>query len=69
MKPLVVALCVSLGVSAAEAKPGKCQSLFNSKCVDVYGAPAPHIGSGIPAAMVIGGVLLGATLLMRSRGS
>jgi hypothetical protein len=33
------------------------------------GAPAPQIGSGIPAALVVGGALLGGTLFMRRRQS
>jgi hypothetical protein len=31
------------------------------------GAPAPLIGAGIPAAIVVGGVLLGARRLRRKR--
>jgi hypothetical protein len=55
MRSLVVALCLSVGlVSAAQAHPGKCHGLA---CVKA--AAAPEIGSGISAAIAIGGYCLG----------
>jgi hypothetical protein len=35
---------------------------------DYHGAPAPLVGLGIPSAVAVGGVLLGAKLLKRRRG-
>ncbi len=67
MKALVIAICLCLGVAdAAQANPDKCPSLSNPKC-NVAAAPAPEIGSGTPAVMVIGGVMLGAMFFRRRR--
>jgi hypothetical protein len=65
MKTFVITICLCLGAvgAANAANPGKCQSVTNLKCL--FGAPAPEIGSGAPAALVIGGVLLGAMFLRR----
>lgn len=66
MKSFILAICLSVGLaSAAHADPGKCQSTTNPKCLNP--APAPEIGAGIPSAIAIGGILIGATLLTRLR--
>jgi hypothetical protein len=39
----------------------------NGKGNAVHGAPAPLLGFGIPSALAVGGVLLGAKLLRRKR--
>jgi hypothetical protein len=36
-------------------------------CAECKGAPGPLIGFGVPVALAIGGVLLGAKLLNRKR--
>jgi hypothetical protein len=66
MKALIVAICLCVGVAdAAHANPGKCQSLTNPKCF--LGAPAPEIGSSVPALLAVGGVMLGAMFLRHRR--
>ena len=49
-------LCVSQAAMAAPASP-----------LIVKAAPAPVIGAGIPVALAVGAVLLGATLVTRWR--
>ncbi len=64
MRLLAVAiwLCIS-AVPAAQAVP-TC-----SACVVVKPAPAPVIGAGIPALLVVGGLLLGTKFLAHRRRS
>jgi hypothetical protein len=61
MRSLTVAiwLCVN-AATAAQATP-PC-----SAC-GIHAEPAPEMGTGIPALLVVGGVLLGATLYKRRR--
>ena len=64
MRSLAVAiwLCVN-AATAAQAGP-TC-----SACGIIHPAPAPMIGAGIPAFLVVGGVLVGAMLVTRRRRS
>jgi hypothetical protein len=65
---LITWLCLSTipafaqNAATTSAVPTVCSS---ARC----GAPAPLIGLGLPAAFAVGGVLLGAKLLRRRRGS
>jgi hypothetical protein len=64
MRLLTVAtwLCIC-SVGAAQAAPN-C-----SACGIINKAPAPLIGSGVPVALIVGGVLLGVKLSARWRRS
>ena len=59
---------VSLCIGAATASQASPTPLPCAACV-VHAAPAPVIGTGIPALLVVGGVLLGAKLVERRRRS
>ncbi len=59
MRLLTIWLCLGAATAAQAVPP----------CTVCKGAPAPMIGAGIPAVLVVGGVLLGATLLKRWRRS
>ncbi len=61
MRLLAIWLCLG-AATAAQAVP-------IGPCAVCKSAPAPMIGTGIPAVLVVGGVLLGATLLKRWRRS
>jgi len=60
-------------VAGAHAKPApsNCGPLLSKLLpgCHVEAAPAPMIGSGAPAALVVGGILLGVTFFMRRRQS
>jgi hypothetical protein len=60
---LAMWLCIS-SVGAAQATP-PCAA---AACV-INKAPAPLIGSGVPVALIVGGVLLGVKLSARWRRS
>jgi hypothetical protein len=64
MKRLALAiwLCLSAVPAFAATTPSPCATA-------VCRAPLPLIGLGLPAAFAVGGVLLGAKLLKRSRRS
>jgi hypothetical protein len=72
MKVLLLSLWMLLGAVPVFANPGgvpnggvgQGNGEGNEKHV---GAPAPLLGFGIPSALAIGGVLLGAKLLKRRR--
>ena len=42
-------------------------SVPSASAKKIHPAPAPAIGSGIPVALIVGGVLLGAKLVTRRR--
>jgi hypothetical protein len=71
MKVLLLSIWLCLGAAAVFANPGGVpnggvgQGRGNGNIF--HGAPAPLLGVGIPAALGIGGVLLGAKLLRRKR--
>jgi len=66
MKSLAIAFVLSVGiVGIAHA-----QSASTSVAISAAkhkGAPAPEIGGGVTGLLVVGGLLLGAGLLARSR--
>jgi hypothetical protein len=49
---------------SASAVPPRCSAAVGCR---YGGAPAPLLGLGIPSALAVGGVLLGAKLLKRKR--
>jgi hypothetical protein len=57
---LITWLCFSAIPAFAAPTPTPCAS---AACV--HSAPAPLIGLGLPVALVVGGVMLGAKLLKR----
>lgn len=59
MRLLTIWLCLG-ATTAAQAVP---------PCAVCNAAPAPMVGAGIPAMLVVGGVLFGATLLKHWRRS
>ena len=64
MKLLTVVIWICLSAApAAEAQT----TTAVLPCATCKAAPAPLIGTGIPAVLVVGGVLLGAKLLARRR--
>ena len=71
MKSLAIATLVFLGeIAAAQATPHLHECNGNGPwCLHLGGAPAPSIGSGVTAALVIGGVLLGMRLFKSWRQS
>jgi hypothetical protein len=70
MKGLTLIIWLCLGTVPALAQNAATTSAVPSPCAAaVCRAPAPLIGLGLPAAFAVGGVLLGAKLLKRSRRS
>ena len=68
MKVLLLSIWLSLGAISAFAGDGNGQGQNNNnQGGGVHAGPAPLLGVGIPAALAIGGVLLGAKLLKRKR--
>ena len=71
MRALAVSLWISLRSIPAFADPGGVPNggvgQDNGSGNLVHAAPAPLLGFGIPSALAIGGVLLGAKLLGRRR--
>jgi hypothetical protein len=63
MKLLAASIWSVVGIAGAEAAPRVCSSV---SCL-LHAAPAPSIGGSVPAALVMGGVLLGAWLLKSRR--
>ena len=62
---VVIWMCLSAATAAQAAPtPSPCAAAVGCRA-----APAPLIGTGIPAVLVVGGVLLGATLLKGWRRS
>jgi hypothetical protein len=57
-------ILLGLGISVALALPAFAQVIDAARH---HAAPAPLIGAGIPALIVVGGVLLGRKLLNRKR--
>jgi hypothetical protein len=70
MRSLTVAIWLCIGaMTGAQAQTQASTVSSVSACAYCKGAPAPSIGSGIPAALVLGGVLLAATYWKRWRQS
>jgi hypothetical protein len=65
---LVVAVSLYIGAASQAAPSPTPLPCATAKCV-VHVAPAPVIGAGIPAFLVVGGVLLGTQLVKRRRRS
>ena len=69
MKVLFLSLCILLGAVPVFADPGGVPNggigNGNGNGNVVHAAPAPLIGLGIPSALAVGGVLLGAKFLRR----
>jgi hypothetical protein len=63
---LIVWLCLGATPAFAQATATATSTAPCSAC-GLHGAPAPQIGLGIPSAVAVGGVLLGASLLRRRR--
>ena len=62
MKKLILTSWLCFSAIPVFAAPNVCSSVT---CV--HSAPAPLIGLGLPVALVVGGVMLGAKLLKRWR--
>jgi hypothetical protein len=71
MKGPLLSLLILLTAASAFANPGGIPNggvgQGNGNGNAVHSAPAPLLGAGIPAAIAIGGVLLGAKFLRRKR--
>ena len=73
MKTLILSLGLFLGTVSAFADPagipngGVGQGRGNGNIDHLQAAPAPLIGLGIPSALAVGGILLGAKFLGRRR--
>ena len=68
MRSLTVAIWLCIGaMTGAQAQTSTVSSV--PICAHCRAAPVPSIGSGIPAALVLGGVLLAATYWKRWRQS
>lgn len=72
MKILTLILWLSLSAIPAFAQTAATPTAVPTPCsaaagCGYHGAPAPLIGLGIPAALAVGGVLLGAKFLRRRR--
>lgn len=64
MKSIATSILMSvIGIAGAQAAPSVCSSV---SCV-LHGVPAPSVGAGVPVALAIGGILLGATFLKSRR--
>jgi hypothetical protein len=61
----IATLVATSGGLAEQNNQGGNNQGGNSQGQNVQGAPAPAIGSGLSTVMVLGGVLLGATLFRR----
>jgi hypothetical protein len=65
---LAVSICLSALPALAQNQGGNNQGQNNNnQGGGLHAAPAPLLGAGIPAALAIGGVLLGAKFLRRRR--
>ena len=68
---LTVLLCISALPALADPggipNGGVGNGNGNGNEKHILGAPAPLLGAGIPAALILGGVLLGAKLIRRKR--
>ena len=71
MKTLMLVLWLCVGAMPAFAQTAVTNA--GRPCPDTascyHGAPAPLLGLGIPSALAVGGVLLGAKLFRRRRRS
>jgi hypothetical protein len=64
-KVLLISAWLCIGAAAAFAQNQNGQGGNGQGGNGVHGAPAALIGAGIPAVLVVGGVLIGAKLLKR----
>jgi len=64
---LAVWICLSAVSAFGQNQGGGGQGQNQGGGSGYHGAPAPLIGAGIPVAVAVGGVLLGAKLLRRKR--
>lgn len=67
MKKLTLITWLCLSVLPAFAQQSGNNSPSPCTAVSCRGAPAPLLGLGIPSALAVGGVLLGAKLFRRRR--
>jgi hypothetical protein len=64
MKSFATSILMSvIAIASAQAAPSVCSSVSRV----LHGVPAPSIGAGVPVALAIGGILLGATFLKSRR--
>jgi hypothetical protein len=63
---VVIWICLSAATAAQATTTTPVLPCATATC-GLKAAPAPLIGTGIPAVLVVGGVLLGAKLLARRR--
>ena len=66
---IVIWLCIGAmtGIETANAQSATTSTVLPCATAACKGAPAPSIGTGVPGVLVIGGILIGASLLMRRR--
>ncbi len=64
---IVIWLCIGVATAAEAGHPPPPPPPPPPPCRTCGPAPAPLIGTGIPAVLVVGGVLLGAKVLARRR--
>ena len=69
MKLLTLIMWICLSGGPAFAQNAAAVSTIPLPCLTCRSAPAPLIGLGLPAALAVGGVLLGAKFLRRRRQS
>ncbi len=64
MKGFAAAICSFAFIASAGAETAA-TSTVSSVCstISCRAAPAPEIGTGLPVAIVLGGILLGTTLM------
>lgn len=68
MKGFVIAACLCVGLAGTaqahpeQDHPNRCRSF---RCIDAV--PAPEIGVGVPAMVVVSGVMLAGMFLRRRR--
>ena len=67
MKAILLAMWLCIGVVPAFAAQNGQGQNNNQQDQGRRGAPAPLIGLGVPAALAVGGVLLGSKLLKSRR--
>jgi hypothetical protein len=66
---LITWICVSAIPALAQSTATTSSTTYPCATATCRSAPAPLIGFGFPAALAVGGVLLGAKLLKRTKRS